>query len=149
MGFSRPEYWNGLPFPSPGDLPNSGTEPRSPALAGRFFTIWATREALSSAAVQFNHSVLSDSLWPHGLWHARLPCASPTPGVYSNSCPWSQWCHPTISPSVGHVWLGSMGDWSILYGYVLMSQYFLLPGEGRLEVAIFTITWRRREQGAL
>ena len=42
-----------------------------------------------------------------------------------------------------------MGDWSILYGYVLMSQYFLLPGEGRLEVAIFMITWWRREQGAL
>ena len=38
MGFSRPEYWNGLPFPSPGDLPNSGIKPGSPAFAGRFFT---------------------------------------------------------------------------------------------------------------
>ena len=36
-------------------------------------------------------------LWPHGLQHARLPCPSPTPGAYSNSCPLSQWCHPTIS----------------------------------------------------
>ena len=44
MGFSRQEYWSGLPFPSPGDLPGPGIEPRSPALH-RFFTIWATREA--------------------------------------------------------------------------------------------------------
>ena len=43
---------------------------------------------------------MSDSLRPHGLKHARLPCPSPTPGAYSNSCPLSQWCHPTISSSV-------------------------------------------------
>jgi len=48
----------------------------------------------------FYHSVMSDSLWPHGLQHARPPCPSPSPGVYSNSCPLSQWCHPTISSSV-------------------------------------------------
>ena len=41
-----------------------------------------------------------NSLWPHGLQHARLPCPSPTPGACSNSCPSSQWCHPTISSSV-------------------------------------------------
>ena len=46
---------------------------------------------------QFSHSVMSDSSQPHGLQHARPPCPSPTPGVYSNSCPLSQWCHPTIS----------------------------------------------------
>ena len=51
-------------------------------------------------SVQFSHSVVSDSLWPHRLQHARLPCPSPTPGVYSNSCPLSRWCHPTISSSV-------------------------------------------------
>ena len=51
--------------------------------------------------IQFSHSVVSDSLWPHGLQqHARLPCPSPTPGVCSNSCPSSQWCRPTISSSV-------------------------------------------------
>ena len=50
--------------------------------------------------VQFSHSVMSNSLQPHGLQHARHPCPSPTPGVYSNSCPLSQWCHPTISSSV-------------------------------------------------
>ena len=49
---------------------------------------------------QFSRSVVSYSLWPHGLQHARLPCPSPTPGVFSNSCPLSQWCHPTISSSV-------------------------------------------------
>ena len=46
---------------------------------------------------QFSHSVVSDSLWPHGLQYARLPCPSPTPRAYSNSCPLSRWCHPTIS----------------------------------------------------
>ena len=53
-----------------------------------------------SGSVQFSHSIVADSLWPHGLDHTRLPCPSPTPGVYSNSCPLSQWCHPTISSSV-------------------------------------------------
>ena len=48
-------------------------------------------------SVQFSHSVVSDSLWPHGLHHARPPCLSPTPGVYLNACPLSRWCHPTIS----------------------------------------------------
>ena len=52
------------------------------------------------SSVQFSHSVLSDSLWPHGLQHARLPCPSTTPGAYSNSCPSSRWCHPIISSSV-------------------------------------------------
>ena len=57
------------------------------------FIVW-----LSS--VQFSHWVVSDSLQPHGLQHTRPPCPSPTPGVYSNSCPSSQWCHPAISSSV-------------------------------------------------
>ena len=50
--------------------------------------------------VQFSRSVVSDSLRPHGLQHARPLCSSPTPGVYSNSCLLSRWCHPTISTSV-------------------------------------------------
>ena len=53
-----------------------------------------------SKVSKFSHSVMSDSLQPHGLQHARPPCPSPTPGVYSNSCPLSRWCHPTISSSV-------------------------------------------------
>ena len=52
------------------------------------------------SSVQFSHSVMSDSLWPHELQHARPPCPSPTPGVCSNSCPSSRWCHPTISSSL-------------------------------------------------
>ena len=48
----------------------------------------------------FSRSVISDSLWPRGLQHTRLPCPSSSPGACSNSCPLSQWCHPTISPSV-------------------------------------------------
>ena len=49
---------------------------------------------------QINRSVMSDSLRPHESQHARPPCPSPTPGVHSNSCPSSQWCHPAISSSV-------------------------------------------------
>ena len=52
------------------------------------------------SSVQFSHSVVSDSLQPHEFQHARPPCPSPTLGVYPNSCPSSQWCHPTISSSV-------------------------------------------------
>ena len=51
------------------------------------------------SSVQFSRSVVSESLQPHGLQHARPPCPSPTPRVYSNSCPFSHWCHPTISCS--------------------------------------------------
>ena len=53
-----------------------------------------------SCSVQFSRSVMSDSLWPHESQHARPPCPSPTPRVYSNSCPLSHWCHPAISSSV-------------------------------------------------
>ena len=49
---------------------------------------------------QFSCSVIPDSLWPHGLQHARLPCLLPAPRACSNSCPSSQWWHPTISSSV-------------------------------------------------
>ena len=54
----------------------------------------------SISSVQFSRSVVSDSLWPHEPQHTRPPCPSPTPGVYSNSCPSSRWCHPTILCSV-------------------------------------------------
>ena len=57
---------------------------------------WHSEEA----EVRFSHSVVSNSLWPHGLQHARPPCPSPTPAAYPNSCLLSRWCHPTISYSV-------------------------------------------------
>ena len=52
------------------------------------------------SSLQFSRSVVSDSLRPHELQHARPPCSSPTPRVHSESCPSSQWCHPAISSSV-------------------------------------------------
>ena len=76
-------------------------------IARGFFTIWATREthwvtwgAPKKRSVQFSHSVVSNSLRPHRLQHARPPCPSWTPRVYSDSCLLSRWCHPTISSSV-------------------------------------------------
>ena len=55
---------------------------------------------LKCSSVQFSHSVVSNSLQPHGLQHARILYPSPTPRAYSNSCPSSRWCHPAISSSV-------------------------------------------------
>ena len=114
MEFSQQEYWSGAPFPPLRDLPNTRIKPMSHlclALAGWFFTTSTTWEAQhihwcmdkfnqSFNSVQFSYSVMSDSLQHHGLQHARLPCPSPTPGVYSNSCPSSRWFHPNISSSV-------------------------------------------------
>ena len=51
---------------------------------------------LPSSSVQFSHSVVSNSLWPHELQHTRPPCPSPAPGIHPNPCPSSRWCHPTI-----------------------------------------------------
>ena len=99
MEFSRQEYWNGYLFPS-GRPSWSRDQMWVSYTAGRFFTIWATREAQGSpsraCSVQFSHSVVCDSLWPHGLQHTRHPCPSPTPRVYPNSYPLSWWCHPNL-----------------------------------------------------
>ena len=66
-----------------------------------FFSIWYFPDFIIYFFFhQFSCSVLSDSLWPHGLQHASLPCPSPAPRACSNSCPSSQWCHPIISSSV-------------------------------------------------
>ena len=66
---------------------------------------WETCSSVASLVniavfIVFSHSVMSDSLWPHGLQHTRLPCPSPFPEACSNLCPLSQWCHPAISFSV-------------------------------------------------
>ena len=95
LGFPRQEYWKGMPFPSPADLPNPGIEPVSPALAGKFFT--QSYQQSPCVCVLFHCSVMSDSLRPHGLQHS--PCSSPTLRACSNSCPLSWWCHPTVSSS--------------------------------------------------
>ena len=66
-----------------------------PTMQQTWFNSWVVRQQ-----IQFSRSVMSNSLRPHGLQHARPPCPSPTPRVYSDSCPLSRWCHPTISSSV-------------------------------------------------
>ena len=83
--------------------------------------------ASSLFSVQFNRSVMSDSLQPHGLKHARPPCPSSTPGVYSDSCPLSQWCHPTISSSV--VPFSSCLQSFPASGSFPMSQFFTSGGQ--------------------
>ena len=81
--------------------------------------------ALSS--VQFSLSVVFDSLWSHGLQHASLPCPLPTPGAYSDSCPSSWWCHPTISSSV--VPFSSHLQSFPVLGSFSMSQLFVSCGQ--------------------
>ena len=78
-------------------------------------------------SVQLSHSVMSDSLWPHGLKHARPPCSLPTHGIYSNSCPLSQWCHPTISSSA--VPFPSCPQSFPASGAFQMSQFFPSGGQ--------------------
>ena len=82
--------------------------------------IWAS-------SVQFSRSVVSNSLRPHGLQHTRLPCPSPTPGACSNSCPSSQWWHPTISSSV--VPFSSCLQSFPASGSFPMSQFFTSCGQ--------------------
>ena len=74
---------------------------------------------------QFRHSIMSDSWWPHGLQHARLPRPSPIPGASSNSCPLSWWCHTTISFSVVPFCLQSFPA----SGSFLMSQFSASGGQ--------------------
>ena len=76
---------------------------------------------------QFSHSVMSNSLQPHGLQHTRLPCPSPTPVACSNSCPLSQWCHPTILPSV--VYFSSCLQSFPASGSFPVNQFFALGGQ--------------------
>ena len=78
-------------------------------------------------SVLFSHSVVSDSLQPHGLHHTRLPCPPPTPRAYSNSCPSSQWCHPIISSSV--VPFSSCLQSFPASGSFPMSQFFSSGGQ--------------------
>ena len=78
------------------------------------------------SSVQFSHSVVSNSLWPHGLQHSRLPCPSPSPRACSNPCPTSRWCHPTISSSVIPF---SPSQSFLASGPFLMSQLFASGGQ--------------------
>ena len=93
---------------------------------------WDSSSQLGSWAnfrnsVQFSHSVVSDSLQPHGVQQARLPCPSPTLRAFSNSCPSSLWCHPTISSSV--VPFSSCLQSFPASGSFSMSQFFASGGQ--------------------
>ena len=79
------------------------------------------------SSVQFSHSVISDSLRPHELQHARPPCPSPSPRVHSNSRPSSWWCHPAISSSV--VPFSSCPQSLLASESFLMSQLFASGGQ--------------------
>ena len=81
----------------------------------------------SQSVSQFSCSVVSNSLQPHESQHARPPCPSPTPGVYSNPCPSNRWCHPTISSSV--VPFSSCPQSLPASGSFLMSQLFASGGQ--------------------
>ena len=86
----------------------------------------AAHMVLESIISSLSHSVVSDSLYPHGLQHARLPCPSPTPRAYSNLCP-SSWCHPTISSSV--IPFSSCLQSFPVSGAFPMSQFFASGGQ--------------------
>ena len=97
---------SGLPFPSPyllWGLPKFYIQPRPlPQTPDCYIELptWVSNWQLKLNMLLFRCSVVSDFLQPHGLQHTRLPCPLLSPRVCSNSCPLSQWCHPTISPSV-------------------------------------------------
>ena len=99
MGFSWQEYWSWVPCPPLGDLPDPGIKPKFSALQADYLPSEPPGKPLDDVVLLLSHSVVSDSLQSHGL-HTRLPCPSPNPGVCSNSCPPSRWCHPTIASSV-------------------------------------------------
>ena len=81
----------------------------------------------TTVIVQFSHSVISESLWLHGLQQARLPCPLPTTGACSNSCPSSRWCHPTISSYVAP--FSSCLHSFPASGSLPMSQFFTSGGQ--------------------
>ena len=91
-GISRQEYWSGVPFPSPGSLPDSGVEHGSLTLQADSLLSEPPRKPIQFqfSSVQFSHSVVSDSLRPHEPDHARPPHPSPIPRVHPNPCPLSQ-----------------------------------------------------------
>ena len=84
-------------------------------------------KSLTIQSTQFSDSVVSNSLWPHGLQHARIPCPSPTPRIYSNSCPLHWWCHATISSPV--IPFSSCLPSFPASGSFPMSQFFAWAGQ--------------------
>ena len=102
MQFSGPKYHSGSHSLLQRIFPTQGSNPGLLHCRWILYQLSHRGSPTPRHSVQFSPSVMSDSLWPHGLQHTRPPCPSPTPGAYSHSCPSHQWCHPTISSSVIH-----------------------------------------------
>ena len=131
MGFSRQEYWSGLPCSPPGDLSNPGIKPAS-----------LVSHALQMDSLPLSHlgsqcygfcccCLVTQSCPtfgdPHGLQHPRLPCPSPSPRACSNSCPLNWWCHPTIPSSI--MSFSSCLQSFPASGFFLMSWLFASGGQ--------------------
>ena len=112
---------------------------RQPIHSYRAFQKWDQCKWMDKikSKVQFSHLVTSNSLQPHGLQHARFPCLSPTLRVYSNSCPLSQWCHPTISSSV--VPFSSRLQSFPASRYFQTSQFFTSGGQSNWSFSFISI----------
>ena len=92
-----------------------------------YYLTTSAHEKSQFSSVQFSHSVVFDSLWPHGLQHSRPPCPLPTPGVHSDSCPLNWWCRPIISSSL--VPFSSRLQPFPASGSFQMSQFFASDGQ--------------------
>ena len=112
----------------------SGMTSFANSIARFFFILFESWSFLHSD--QISRSVVSDSLRPHELQHARPPCPSPTPGVYPNSCLLSRWCHPTISSSV--IPFSSCPQSFPASGSFPVSQFFT-SGDQRIEVSASSV----------
>ena len=125
MGHSKQEHWSRLPFPSPGDLPNPGIEPVSPALKADSLPSEPPGKPPSICFGLVQSLIL---VWTLGdPMDARFPCLSPTLRVYSNSFPLSRWCYLTIWSSV--VPFSSHLQSFPASGSFQMSQFFASGGQ--------------------
>ena len=131
MGFSRQEYWSGLPFPSPGDLPNPGIEPWPTHIGGRRFNLWATGEAqVTTNLVAYNNSFI--------IWLVcRLESGHSVPGFSAQSLT------ELISSCQLGLWFSS-GAWSALPGSLAVGRIQFLGVVGlRAPFFLFVVGWDR------
>ena len=139
MGFPRQEYWSWFHFLHTFIL-LVGLIPRLGRTSGEgngnpLQYSCLENPIVREASVQFIRSIMSDSLWPHGLQHTRLPCPSSTPRACSNSYPSSWWCHPTISSSVTP--FSSCLQPFPAWGSFPMSQFFTI---GSLSIGVSVLS---------
>ena len=142
-GSPRILEWVAYLFSRRSSSPRNGTGVS--CVAGRFFSNWAIRKAHISS-VQFSCSVVSDFLRSHELQHTRPPCPSPTPGVHSNSCPLSRWCHPAISSSVSP--FSSCPQYLPASESFPMSQHFAWGGQSTGVSALALFLQKNTQEGS-